>query len=346
MKLRVPRIIRHDLPRKLVALFFALVIWLAVSAQLSQTMALHNVPVTLEHDADTIIEGDVPTVSVTVRGSPRSLELLNSTDIRLSARIDLVTPGVYFTTVTISPRNVTHTPPGVRVVDIDREKIQVKVDRIETKRNVPVTVRFEGDLRESFRRTRRAVVPASVDLRGPHRLLKEIEEVVTEPVLLDETVVQDFEQDAKLTTIPGVEPSTNVVHVTVYVARTSSSTAYQNLPMAVLAPPNLGLATTGELPGITVTIHGPQLALEKLSPQQIHPFVDLTAVKTAGQHTIPVQVWIDGDSELAVRLVHPATVPLVLVKQPAQTPAPKEPAAPTPDQKKPAEPTPKPDAPK
>jgi YbbR domain-containing protein len=346
MKLHMPRIIRHDLLRKLVALFFALVIWLTVSAQLSQTMVLHNVPVSLEYDpTEIVVESDVPTVTVTVRGSPRSLDMLKSSDVRLAATIQDVTPGMYFCDISISRRNVTHTPPGIRVVDIDQRKIQVRLDCIVTRKDVPVTVRFEGKIREGYRRTRCNVVPKTVDIRGPHRLVKDIQEVVTEPVLLDDTVVRDFEVDVALARVPGVQMA-KTVHVAVQVARTSGQKNYAGLPMAVLIAPDAQLAVQGELPRISVTVRGPQTALDKLTPQQIHAFVDLSAVETPGQRANTVQVWIDGDEELNVDYVHPATIPLTLVAAPATAKTPSAPKTPAPDEKGPPKPAPTPNAPK
>ncbi len=334
MNFRLPHFLRHDLLRKLVALFFALVIWLTVSAQLSETMVLHNVPINLLYDpAETIVESEVPTVGVTVRGSPRALEQLKSSDIRLSAQVANPLPGSYFADVIISRHNVDHTPPGIRVVDIDRNKIQVRLDRIVTRTDIPINVRFEGKIREGYRRTRRAVVPATTTIRGPYRVAKDIQEVTTEPVVLDDTIVRDFEQDIPLTPIPGVEMG-KMVHVSVQVARTSGQTNYADLPMVVLIAAHSPLQVKGELPLVSVTVRGPQAALDKLTPAQIHAFIDLTGITTAGQQAGTVQVWIDGDAELTASYVHPAVVPLELVA-----------AAASPDQKEPAPPAPAPNAP-
>lgn len=324
MKWHIPRFVRHDLLRKLVAVFFALVIWLAVSSQLSETMVLHNVPVDLQYDpAETVIEDEAPSVGVTVRGSPRALEQLKSSDIHISAEVANMPPGNYFTDIAVSRRNVDHVPPGIRVVDLDRRKIQVRLDRIVTQADIPINVRFDGKIREGYRRTRRAVVPATTNLRGPYRIVKDIKEVTTEPVVLDDTIVRDFEQDVPLITIPGVEMG-RMVHVSVQVARTSGQKNYTDLPMTVLADPNSPLRVKGELPPVSVTVHGPQASLDKLTPRQVHAFLDLTGITSPGQQAGAVQVWIDGDTEVSADYVHPATVPLELV------PARKEPAPPVP----------------
>lgn len=330
MKLRrLPRFLRRDFMRKLVALLFALLVWLAVSAQLSETMMLHNVPVELLYNpAEVVIESNLPTVGVTVRGSPRALELLKSNDIHLAATVPEVVPGIYFHDLVLSPRNVTHAPPGIRVVDIDRRQVQIRLDRIVSRRDIPINVRFEGQIRDGYRRTRRSVVPSTMDIRGPHRIVRDIAEVTTEPVYLDDTIVRDFEVEVPITPIPGVEMG-RAVHVSVQVARTSGQRNYAALPMKVLAPPGAALRVKEALPQVSVTVQGPQTVLERLGASQIHAFLDLTKATDPGRHSTPVQVWVDGDKEISVGYVHPATVSLELVPvQPDSPPAENQPAPP------------------
>jgi YbbR domain-containing protein len=331
MKLRLPQFVRHDLMRKLVAMFFALLLWLTISAQLRATMSLHNVPVALQFNpAETIIESDVPTVGVTVRGTPHALEQIKSNDIQIAAEVLDAAPGMYFTDIPISRRNIVRVPPGIRVVDIDRRVIQVRLDRIVSRKDIPINLRFEGKIRDGYRITRRSVVPSRMDIRGPHRIVRDISEVTTEPILLDDTIVRDFDVEVALTPIPGVEMG-RTVHVTVQVARTSSQKNYADLPMTVLARPGSPLVVKGELPRVAVTAYGPQTALDRLAPGQIHAFVDLSRATSPGQVAATVQVWIDGDTEVSVGYVHPATVNLELVPAaPAPPPPEKAPAAPAP----------------
>jgi len=363
MKLRIPRIIRRDLLRKLIAIFFALVIWLAISAQMRETSVLSNVEVTLDFDpTETIVQSGIPTVNVTVRGSPRALEPLKSSDIRLVAVVPEVTPGIHYCDIGISRRNVTHTPPGIRVVSLSKQKIQVKVDRKETRANVPVTVRFEGKVREGYRKTRCIVTPNAINLRGAHLLVKDIREVTTETIMLDDTMMQDFSMDVGLSTVDGVEMPRSV-RVEVWVAQAGGRSSYTDLPVSILTAPAYQLEVVGQLPHISLGVHGPENALSQLTPEQIHPFVDLSTIKAPGQHTCPIQVWVDGDTSLLVQNINPAKISIelaIVAARPKPTPAPKpaapeqkKPAKPTPtpkpaapEQKKPAKPAAKPDAPK
>jgi len=332
MKLRIPHFVRHDLMRKLVALFFALLIWLYVSDQIREKMVLPNVPVSLQFNrTETIIESDVPTVGVTVRGAPRALEQLKSNDIQIAAEVPDAAPGMYFTDIPISRRNVVRVPPGIRVVDIDRRVIQVRLDRFVNRKDIPINLRFEGKIRDGYRITRRSVVPSRMDIRGPHRIVRDISEVTTEAILLDDTIVRDFDVEAALTPIPGVEMARSV-HVTVQVARTSGQKNYTDLPMAILTQPGSLLQVKGELPRVAVTAHGPQTVLDRLAPGQIHAFVDLSRATAPGRHAATVQVWIDGDTEVSVGYVHPAMVNLELIPaMPVSPPPPKpEPAPPVP----------------
>jgi YbbR domain-containing protein len=315
VKLRLPRIIARDLWRKSVALFFAVLIWFAIDAELHESYTLRNVPVDIQYDpSELVVEDAAVSVDVTLRGSRKRLQSVSSNDIRVSAEVpDHIPPGIYFYPLGLTSKNVVHTPPGVRVSDVTPQRIDIRVDRIVTKRNVPVRVRFEGDLREGFKRTRSTAIPSSVDIKGPNRILKDVTELVTEPVLLDETVVQDFEVDVKLVPIPRVVMPSQV-HVTVEISRHSSQKALQNLTMFLLANPDSTLKLKEPLPKASVTLQGPKTVLDAMDESSVRPFIDVSAISNPGRYRRPVQVSVEGGSSVTQQYVHPASVEIELVE--------------------------------
>ena len=74
MKLRIPGFFRKDLPRKVVAVFFAALIWFAVRSQIQDTATFHSIPIDLQYKpGDITIEDRVLTVDITLRGSTKRL---------------------------------------------------------------------------------------------------------------------------------------------------------------------------------------------------------------------------------------------------------------------------------
>ena len=141
MNVHIPGFIRNDALRKVVAIFFAALIWLAVDAELHETLLLRNVPVSVQYDPSVVVLRDSAlTVDVTLRGSRKRLDDVSSGDIGIVAQVPSdIHEGVYFYGIGLSSKNnVRRTPPGIRVVGIIPNRLEVQIDRIVTKANVPV----------------------------------------------------------------------------------------------------------------------------------------------------------------------------------------------------------------
>ncbi len=313
MRVLPPSFIRSDFPRKAVALFFAILIWFAIDVQLHETFLLQDVPVSLSYDpGEVVLDEKVYTVDVLLRGSRRRLETISTSDIRIEAEIDSRVPvGLYFYRLVLTPSNVTRTPPGIRVSSISPSALGIHLDRIVTKHNVPVRVRFDGELRQGYKKIRHAVIPTTVDIKGPNRILKDIAELTTDPIPLDEAVVQDFEADVRLTPIRSVQMP-GKVHVAVEIAKHSSQQVLHNVKMFVLYGPERGLRIVNELPDVSVTLYGSREALQELGDDTIRPFIDISSITGPGEYRQPVHVWIDGQTDLTAEYVQPKTVDVIL----------------------------------
>lgn len=323
MKLSIPNFIRRDFLRKAVAIFFAVLIWLAIDVQLHETSLLQNVPVTINYDpSEVVLEDTVYTVDVLVKGSRRRLETVTSGDIRIEASIPSHVPvGIYFYYLGISPRNVSHTPPGIRVSSISPSNLDIQLDRIVTKGNVPVRVRYDGELRQGYKLIRHSVIPMTVDIRGPNKIVKDVTELMTEPIFLDETVVQDFEVDVRLAPLGKVQMPEKV-HVAVTIAKQSSQQAYHGRDMMVLGSPSGRLRVANELPEVSVTLYGSRKALEALDEHAVRPFVDVSSITSPGTYRQPVNIWINGATGLTAEFIQPKTADVVLVPmEPSETPS-------------------------
>lgn len=322
MRIRLPLFIQHDLPRKLVAVFFAVLIWLAVEHQLRDFDVLHNVPVTLEFDSNAMsVETERPyTVDITIRGGRKRLQKLESSDVKVVARLDAVPRGYYFYDLRISPANVL-SPPGTRVTDVVPQHIIVPVDRVVEKRNVPVRVRFEGEPADGYKIMKRKISPASVVLRGPSKILEGVREVATDKVLLTD-VAQDLEAPSvRLLVGPGLQSLPDAVNVVVEISKQSGELDYHNLPVQVLTRPDSRLRVANEVSSVSVTIHGPKTTLDALDRSSIRPFIDITSITAPAQCRPAVQVWISGAANVTAEYVHPSVVDVVLAPENGSRPA-------------------------
>jgi len=316
MRLRLPGLLTQDFLRKAVALFFALLIWVSVSSNVrDEDIVLKNVPLAVKYDPNVVVLRDsAKTVDVSLRGSRRRLEEVSSQDVQIAVQVPAdIHEGVYYYGVGLSAKsNVRHAPPGVRVTGIAPDRVELHIDRLVTKSNVSVKVEYVGSLREGYEVVRATPVPATVVLKGPHRDLLDITAVSTEPILLDDTIVQDFTVTARLVTIPGVL-MTETVRVELAIGRRSTSRTLHGVPLSVLVDPAAGLRVEGPLPQMAVTLRGPKASLDELTELSVCPFLDLSSITSPGRYRRQVNTWLTGASGVIAEAAVPASVEVTLV---------------------------------
>jgi YbbR domain-containing protein len=181
-----------------------------------------------------------------------------------------------------------------------------------TKPNVPVKVVFAGALKEGYEVIRAAATPDAVVLRGPHRELLDISSVSTEPIPLDDTIVQDFAVSAKLAPYPDVRLP-DAVRVDLVIGRHSTPRTLHGVRLAVLVDPASGLRVDGALPEIAVTLRGPKAAMDELNELSVCPFVDLSAITSPGRYRRQVCTWLSRESDVVAESTMPASVEVSLV---------------------------------
>jgi len=166
------------MPLKLAAVFFALVLWLAVSAE-EPTEEWVDVRVALVHDSSITLVDSVPPVQALVVGRGRDLLKLYSTLPVLRRVIDADTATRL--TLSLRPGDV-DLPSNVdaRVRDVRPSAVSVRV-RITESRRVPVRSAVEISADSGMHLVGPPnVEPDSVDVRGPREAVRKLAAVYTE----------------------------------------------------------------------------------------------------------------------------------------------------------------------
>lgn len=174
---RVTAAFTDHLALKLVAIFFALVIWLVVSGERPTEMV---VPVRVEIGVDTSVtlRGTTPEVRALVVGRGRDLMKLWDTPPTISQRLGSDVPDSL--SIMLEVNNV-ELPPGVAgiVRDVQPRSLRLRFD-VQAKRFVPVrsAVRVRAD--SGFRLTGPVhLEPTRVQLIGERRTVRSIDTVHT-----------------------------------------------------------------------------------------------------------------------------------------------------------------------
>jgi len=183
MEQRLASMAATRLPLKLAALFFALVLWLAVSAE-EPTEEWVDVRVALVHDSSVTLVDSVPPVQALVVGRGRDLLKLYTTLPVLRRVIEADTA----TRITLSLRpGDVDLPSNVdaRVRDVRPSGMSVRV-RITESRRLPVRSAVELTPDSGFHVLGVPnVEPDRVDVRGPREAVRKLTAVYTERRLVD-----------------------------------------------------------------------------------------------------------------------------------------------------------------
>lgn len=170
---------------KAVALFITLALWLGVTGlRAPATARLRGVPLNIRvsNDAE-ITNSPVQEVDLVINGDKRKIEQFNQRDLIVSVDLSDVAAGDR--TVQITPENVNvELPNGVRLEEIQPNKIAVKIERVE-ERDVTVKAETEGALSENFEIYSKTVSPQKARVRGPESFVKMLDSISTEKINLE-----------------------------------------------------------------------------------------------------------------------------------------------------------------
>jgi len=167
---------------KIVSLFLAVMLWMAVANQASSEIGLevpleyHNIPPQLE------ITGDMTnTVQVRLRGASNVIKDINAKDV--STTIDLSKMARGEKIVPLSPQNV-QAPFGAEVIRVNPSSVRFNLERTIT-RTVPVVPTITGQPADGFEVGKVLVSPSAVDVEGPESRVNTLTSITTTPIRID-----------------------------------------------------------------------------------------------------------------------------------------------------------------
>lgn len=179
------RIFIEDWNLKLLALAITLGLWFGVTGQRAPaTIRLRGVQLNFQLPANMEISNDPRTeVEVTLTGSKRDLERINSRDLVAYVDVSDRKPGERV--VQLTPGRVQiELPEGVRIDDIEPGTVPLRLEpRVE--REVEVEARLEGKLPEGYELRAINITPNRVRVRGPASHVNELQKALTETIPLE-----------------------------------------------------------------------------------------------------------------------------------------------------------------
>lgn len=301
-------LVSRDFWRKLIALFFALLLYFYVHNEVRSTpQKVDNVPV------DIILPQEL--MDVDPKPYFVTLDIKNNRETTVSppmlrGRVEVE----YSRYVPKKPYVVTlkaadfRAPLGIRVIGVEPAEIALNLQQRMT-RDVPVRVTFSNRLSPDYKSSLANCIPSTVRVVGPEQLLRDLKSVSTQPIPLSESITEGFEYVAQLDAPAGTTISPEKVTCQVDVEKNYEQRTFQSLPVLLLTLSG-GKPLKTEFLGpsrVEATVRGLAGSVAALVPAEVRPYLDISHIDKPGIYEVSVGCYVKGDG-LDVKEIRPALV--------------------------------------
>lgn len=294
---------RQEWLLKVFAVVFAIMLWFYADAEQNPLVTKHfDIPVQyVNQAAELVVENNVQTVRVTVRGKETDLSSLRSEDFEAVVDLQNAEEGTTEYPVQVTASNV------VDRYSVQPTRLRLVINRSEMKQ-VPVTAAIVGKVPDGYELVNVEVKPDSVWISGMSSDMENVTSLETEPLDVS-TLTADVTKTVSLETPPGITVNNNgriTVALTIQEKQNQTSgelsIELRNVPDGMEASISQKVATV-RLSGPAASV-GNQRELGK-----IQLYIDCSGMRE-GQYDMPVQM--NNNSACTVDQISPATVRVVL----------------------------------
>lgn len=316
----IPSFVRRDFFRKLIALFFAVLVYLTVSYKTGQDGHIQGVALNITYPSGIVcLDESIPKVTLKIKGaSERSIKMLTSKDFVINVKVEekkVGEGGAYPLKIDVQDIKA---PVGIRVMSVEPGEIMLTLDR-NTSKSVKVQPRFVTDttLPDGYTVGNVKLSPPEVTLTGPSTLIKKIDTIGTEPIPLDKTTLENFDYSAQIAlknkTISVTPPT---VLAQVEVIKEDITMDFKSIPIKILIPSEDKKlkAEFVTSPTTDITITGPKSKVKSIKPEQIKAYVDISAFSEPGAYNVDIGCWFDAP-DIKIINIFPAKIQVKLVKK-------------------------------
>jgi YbbR domain-containing protein len=313
-----PGFITNDFPRKLIALFFALLVYFTVNYKIGDEGKIQGVPVKINVPSSLVsMEEGFPKVTLDVKASSRNLKKLTSASFSIKVYVNeskYVPDEPY--PVKITPQDV-HAPLGVKVVKVEPDEFLLTLDK-NVSRKVPVKAKLErsSKLPEGYTYGEVKLTPAEITVMGPSRLVDKMKSIQTEPIPLDKTTTESFDFFIPLANSSSViKLNLSKVMAQVEIVKEEEKKLFRSIPLKILEASKeksmeTELITT---PHVDVNVVGSKSKLKLMKAAQLKAYVDVSSFDKPGVYNVDVGCWTPLEN-VKIDSIYPPQVQVKLTK--------------------------------
>ncbi len=293
---------------KLMALAMAVALWFfAVNRYTEVITEVVDVEISMPAGF-TMLNQSAANVIISLKGPQELIDqvsgLIAENKIKARCRIPYNTQGtddLVKESIALSRENL-NLPDSIRVESIYPEKIEVELSRLEKKRLKVVIVK-EGQPAPGFIVKNEFIYPSDVEVVGPANILKSVTQINTALIDINGVSTEknrtfpwiiDIEQSVQITnegeteTIP-VKCNDNV-RVWFVISELQEVKTLEKVKVSLLQSTDFPYHVTLQDQNIDLVIKGSKMAIDKLNPDDVVAYVDVSTLKPPGPYKQPVHV--------------------------------------------------------
>ena len=317
-------LVRRDLGRKLVALFLAALIYLAVAPRTGKRPDISFSDVALDINLPPNIvlsEGKTYRVKLTLSGgSKEALDKIDPSSLRVLANVagNRIVPGKPYK-LHLRHSDVKGLAYGVRVETIVPQDFEIKLEPLAQKQ-LPIRVQYDSKnkLHPNYEITDVRFVPSSVEVSGLRKTLEQLHDVCINPIPIDENVTDSFTWRCTLLQPPGTTCNLKEVDAHVEVKKVLTTHQFRSVPLLIMqnAERTRKFQVVGLEPeSVTVVLSGPRGTLARMNSRDVSASISLDNIDKPGTYNLPVSITVNNSSRGVVVKSFQPTTAQVVVKQ-------------------------------
>jgi len=285
------RWLKHNWGLKIISLVLAVGTWYyAVGEENIEVMRVIPLKIQMDSKQMTVSEISTKVVQVTL-SAPRALIVnLASQDIQAVHKIgpEIKTSGEY--SFRLEPMEISLPSFQIRVIKIVPEIMTVKLDELIVQK-LEIQPDFVGEPAVGYKllADELRMDPNAILTQGPKGVLEKMKSAKTEPIDLVGRI-RSFYRTAQVKLPPGVKPmSESLVNVYIPIREEFGEKELKDVPVRILRSPAASGVVDLNPDKVTLVLKGSKLSLEKLVPETLLAYVDLSNL-TKGDYDLPLQI--------------------------------------------------------
>lgn len=256
----------------------------------------------------TILNQSTRNVSISLKGPQRHVDQISRFIIekKIKARYELSVnteerDDPIKRSIVLSKDNL-NLPYDVRVESIYPERVEIELSRLE-KKYLNVRIQKTGQVAPGFEIKNEFVYPGTVEVTGPSNLVRRVSEIGTVPIDITGITtdknrtfpwVIDIEQDVKMIdndkTVLIPIRCDEQVRVWFTISELQDIKRLEKIRINILQPPALPYKVTLQDEFISLSVKGPKLVIDKLTPADVTAYVNVGSLIPPGPYNQPVQL--------------------------------------------------------